>query len=225
LNAIIGCAILGKRLWWPRWVALAIICGAVAMTSAAQLRLKGVDVGAQTLGISAGVAANLLVSFVYVGANWLLEKPWDREVPKPMVLAQMLGVMEVSVIAVYQAVYVLPRWDEMVTSNMKPDASTSLCVGLYVVYILVCGVHQYAFYYTCSLGPTGAITAGINKCVQTAGLFFISNALFCSVAASQCLSSAKVASALSVCAGVMLYSWLGSKEGQPAEAVKEQEDA
>merc|ERR1719221_1026375 len=95
---------------------------------------------------------------------------------------------------------------------MKPDVSISFCIGLYIVYVLVCGVHQYAFYYTCSLGPTGAVTAGINKCVQTAGLFFLSSAIFCGEAASQCLSALKVVSAMCVCSGVMLYAWLSARE-------------
>jgi len=178
--------------------------------------LKGVDVGSQAVGITAGLVANIMVAGVYVAANVLLEKPWDRPVPKPMVLAQMLGLMEVSLIAVYFVAYVVPNWDELVVANMQtPHASTGRCVGLYIIYVLVCGVHQYAFYYTCSLGPTGAVTAGVNKCVQTAGLFFLSNWIYCGTAASQCLSTLKVISAAAVCAAVMTYAWLSANE-QPS---------
>ena len=39
-----------------------MICAAVALSSVAQLQLKGVDIGKQIVGIVAGVAANLMVS-------------------------------------------------------------------------------------------------------------------------------------------------------------------
>merc|ERR1712113_428544 len=55
LNAFLGHAFLGKKLRCARWGALAALCGAVALSSVAQLGLKGVDVGSQAVGITAGL--------------------------------------------------------------------------------------------------------------------------------------------------------------------------
>lgn len=223
LNALLGHVLLGKKLSLNRWLALACICGAVALASISQLQLVGVNVVVQLEGIAAGLTATLMVAGVYVAANVLLEKPWDCHVSKALVLAQMLGVMEVSIIGAYFLVYVVPNWEQLVAANIRPDTSTTSCVGLYVFYVLVCGVHQFAFYYTCSIGPTGAVSAGINKCVQTAGLFFLSSLFFCGSAASQCLSILKVISAVAVCTAVMAYAWLTAREGRPIEVGDENE--
>ncbi|CAK0892767.1 unnamed protein product [Prorocentrum cordatum] len=223
LNALLGHALLGKKLSLNRWLALACICGAIALASVSQLHLVGVNVVVQLEGIAAGLIATLLVAGVYVAANVLLEKPWDIRVSKALVLAQMLGMMEVSIIGVYFLLYVMPNWDQLVVANLRPDMSIISCLGLYAFYVLICGVHQFAFYYTCSIGPTGAVSAGINKCVQTAGLFFLSSLFFCDCAASQCLSILKVVSAVAVCTAVMAYAWLTARESRPTEIGDENE--
>merc|ERR1712137_1222692 len=105
------------KLSLNRWLALACICGAVALASISQLKLVGVNVAVQLEGIAAGLTATLMVAGVCVAANVLLEKPWDCPVSKALVLAQMLGVMEVSIIGAYFLVYVVPNWDELVAAN------------------------------------------------------------------------------------------------------------
>jgi len=209
LNAIPGHFCMGKRLSIGRWCAIVIIVASVALSAMAQLRLKGTDFTTQLLGTIAALLSTAFVSIVYVASNWLLEFPWSRPVPKPLVLAQMLGTVEVAIICIYFLAEVVPHWDSLVSDHIKPGVTTHECLLNYALYLLVCGVHQYAFYYSCSLGPTGAVTAGVNKCVQTALLFFISHWLFCGVASSQCLSELKVIGAVGVCAGVLLYGYFG----------------
>jgi len=210
LNAIPGHFWLGKRLNAGRWGAVFLVVLSIALAAAAQLHLKGTDFSQQIVGCGAALLATVFVSAVYVAANVLLEEPWERPKPKPLVLAQILGVLETSVIGIYMVSYVVPRWNSLVIDNMRDDASTTTSILLYVLYLVICGVHQYAFYYSCSLGPTGAVTAGVNKCVQTAILFFLSHALYCDVSSSQCLSVLKIIGAVGVCIGVLLYGYFGT---------------
>lgn len=232
MNAIPGHFCLGKKLNAGQWFSVLLIFLSVALAAVAQLRLKGVDVGQELIGIFAALLATVFVSVVYVAANWLLEKPWDRPAPKPLVMAQMLGTIETTIIGVYFCSYVIPRWDTIVAGNMQPGYSTEQCALLYAIYLVVCGVHQYAFYYSCSLGPTGAVTAGINKCVQTAVLFFLSHLLYCGESKSQCLSDLKILGTFGVCSGVLLYGWFAAKKAavaleseSPAVSLHEQLDA
>jgi len=209
-NAIPGHFCLGKRLTTGRWFAIMIVVLSVALSATAQLHLPGTDFGQQLLGCAAALLATVFVSAVYVASNWLLDKPWDKPVPKPLVLAQMLGTAECTIIGIYFIVRVVPRWDVLVAGNMQPGVSGMYCVGLYIVYLAVGGVHQLAFYYSCSLGPTGAVTAAVNKCVQTALLFFLSHFLYCGVTRSQCLSTMKIVGTTGVCIGVVMYGFFGT---------------
>eukprot|EP00927_Polykrikos_kofoidii_P075160 TRINITY_DN71235_c0_g1_i1.p1 TRINITY_DN71235_c0_g1~~TRINITY_DN71235_c0_g1_i1.p1 ORF type:complete len:340 (-),score=48.39 TRINITY_DN71235_c0_g1_i1:234-1253(-) len=207
MNALPGHFCMGKKLNTARWIALFLIVASVAFSAAAQLRLPGTDFGNQMAGIISALLATVFVSVVYVAANVLLEEPWEKPVQKPLVLAQMLGTAEVSIVALYFAWHVVPNWDRLVADNVRDDLTVQECLAFYVAYLLVCGVHQYAFYYSCSLGPTGAVTAGVNKCAQTAILFFLSDWLYCSVKESQCLSTMKIVGAAGVCLGVLLYGY------------------
>jgi len=171
LNGLIGMILFKKTLSCRQWLALVGICASIAMSAVAQMQVSS-DITATILGLASAALATVFVSFVYVFANQVLEHEWDKPVPKALVLAQMLGVMEGSIIMIYFCSRVIPNWQTMVVQDMAEDATTKECVIGYAIYILICGVHQYSFYYACSLGPSGAVSAGVNKCLQTAALFF-----------------------------------------------------
>eukprot|EP00928_Gymnodinium_smaydae_P021699 TRINITY_DN18496_c0_g1_i2.p1 TRINITY_DN18496_c0_g1~~TRINITY_DN18496_c0_g1_i2.p1 ORF type:complete len:349 (-),score=31.89 TRINITY_DN18496_c0_g1_i2:116-1126(-) len=211
MNAIPGHFCLGKPLNRGRWMSIMVVVLSIALAATAQLHLPGTDFAQQVLGCLAALLATMFVSAVYVASNWILEEPWSRRVPKPLVLAQMLGTMEFSIITIHFVLRVVPQWDSLVTAHMKPGVSPAYCGLLYSIYLIVCGVHQYAFYYSCSFGATGAVTAGINKCLQTTVLFFLSHILYCDVATSQCLSKLKVLGTFGVCMGVGMYAYHGAK--------------
>jgi len=216
LNGLLSHFCLGRTLGWGSWLAVFFICGAVALSAMAQLALPGSDPTTQAIGLGAGLISTGFVSAVYVMSNFLLATPWEKSAPKPMVLAQIVGVMETIVISIYMVSYVVPNWQRLVVDEITPG-TTSLSIGLwYAAYLFVCGVHQYSFYFSCSLGPAGAVTAGVNKCVQTAILFFLSSAFFCDTNSSQCLSIAKIWGAIGVCVGVLLYGFFGALEGRGA---------
>merc|ERR1719265_2898375 len=90
---------------------------------------------------------------------------------------------------------------------MQPGVSAWSCLWQFLCYLLFCGIHQYSFYFACSLGPTGAVTAGVSKCCQTVAMFFLSHHFFCSVASSQCVTPVKLLGSAGVCLGVMAYGF------------------
>eukprot|EP00929_Paragymnodinium_shiwhaense_P002355 TRINITY_DN102587_c0_g1_i1.p1 TRINITY_DN102587_c0_g1~~TRINITY_DN102587_c0_g1_i1.p1 ORF type:complete len:350 (-),score=42.89 TRINITY_DN102587_c0_g1_i1:76-1125(-) len=217
VNAALG-TFFGKRFNCRCWCSLLFIVFSVAFTSLAQVGKADVDTATQVTGIIFALLGALCVSLSYTWSNRILEVPWLRPAPKPMVLAFMVGVAEVSVIAVYFFLRVVPNWDELVASKTREDATTTKCVMLYVVYLVICGIHQYAFYFACSLGPAGAVTAGVNKALQTAVLFFFSDRLFCSVSSAQCLTIYKDIGAFGVCLGVVAYGC--SSDAKPADGCR-----
>jgi len=221
LTAILGSWLLKKRLGCGRWISLFCISGAVMVSSTAQLQLTGVDAWDQLMGLICALIATVVVSGVYVMANHLLETPWDREVAKPFVLAQMIGALEVSILSVYFGVYVFPNWPRLVVDEMESDVTGLYSFSVYMIFVFVCGLHQMAFYFSCAQGPTGAVTTAVSKCIQTVGMFFASHLFFCDAAASQCLSVEKIVGTLGVCFGVVTYAYFSLQQDSPSSERKE----
>ncbi len=65
------------------------------------------------------------------------------------------------------------------------------------------------------------MTAAVNKCGQTALLFFLSDFLFCGVSSTQCLSTMKMIGAGGVCLGVALYGYFGATASKPLAALEQ----
>eukprot|EP00928_Gymnodinium_smaydae_P065919 TRINITY_DN48998_c0_g1_i1.p1 TRINITY_DN48998_c0_g1~~TRINITY_DN48998_c0_g1_i1.p1 ORF type:complete len:387 (+),score=29.58 TRINITY_DN48998_c0_g1_i1:42-1202(+) len=213
LNALVGIALFNKQLTRVKWIALMLISGSVALASLGQPFIQDDKAWWQAcFGVACSMLATICFSFTYVLSNDLLSpssnsgKGCTGRV-SPMVVALKLGLIESGVLGLYFFNYVLPRWDELVAQPMDPMAPPAArCVLWYVVYLLVCALHQYGFYYCLSFSDLAAVTSGVNKSIQASVLFFASSALFCHVAPAQCISTYKVLGTIGVCAGVLIYA-------------------
>ncbi|TYZ63216.1 hypothetical protein PybrP1_003213 [[Pythium] brassicae (nom. inval.)] len=213
-SALMSRCVLKKRVSKEEWMGIALVTFGLAFSA-----LGGSRDGRNNYVVLMG-CFNTLVGAAFYGGNYVageytLKLP---ERPEPKELCLKLGVACVAVIAVYQSVFVLPEWHELVTKPIADaNGSTSSILVALVGYTLSQLAHGLTYFMM--LGSSGAVTTGIMQSLRAVCVFAISSLLYCSHQESQCFDTRRGVATLIVVSGVMFYSWAKSQAGAAAAAL------
>ena len=131
-----------------------------------------------------------------------------------------VGLFNCFLILIYVGAYGLPRWNQLFVDKVtKKNESNEThwynkhglhteyeYIGLlYFVVIIGSAIHIYCFYYAISKSKS-SVSAGINKAFQAAGVYILSDILFCSSQKDQCLTLWKSVGVVLVVIGILGYS-------------------
>jgi hypothetical protein len=122
----------------------------------------------------------------------------------------LCGVVNICLAAAYVGAYsAAGMWNEWVEEPVaRGGARPAVVAAVWLFDSVLYYGHYAAFYY---VAKHSSVSAGVNKAMQGAAIFYSSDIIFCrSVAVkerrSQCLTTFKVLASLGVCLGVLVYS-------------------
>ncbi|GAB9463526.1 hypothetical protein Gpo141_00000982 [Globisporangium polare] len=218
-SALMSRFILKKHVSKEEWMGIALVTFGLAFSA-----LGGSNGGRNSYVVMMG-CFNTLIGAAFYGGNYVageytLKLP---ERPEPKELCLKLGASCVAVIAVYQSIFVLPEWHELVTKPIaEANGSTTNILTALVGYTLSQLAHGLTYFLM--LGSSGAVTTGIMQSLRAVCVFAISSVLYCSHQESQCFDTRRGIATLIVVSGVMFYSWAKSqaKVAVPSAAATKQ---
>ena len=118
------------------------------------------------------------------------------------------GIVATIAFFVWQMVYTVPRFEELILEPMKL-AGTSALHGLGVLFLFSLAnlVHSTTFFHTLRHFPGGATSAGIMKGLQAVLVFVFTDWAFCGRTGGEemCFTKAKFLSLATVVSGVVLF--------------------
>ena len=136
--------------------------------------------------------------------------------PSPIGMATFSGFAGTVSVGAYMASYVGPNWDELVVKPMTVmDSSYEQVVLVYLILLLMCGLHNISFIYVGKSGG-GAVVTGVNKAVQTVSVFLASALAYGAAHAEQRMTGEKTLGVIFVVFGVLYYS-LKSQEAKAGD--------
>jgi len=163
-------------------------------------------------GIVVTATGSVLTAVMYVVCEHLLSLP--GKLP-PASLSVFVGLVGTLVMTIYVVVWDVPHLGTyFIDPVTKTGANVGIIAVLYAVAILANFVHQLAFYRICT---GNAVSAGVNKAVQSVGVFFLSAALFCHQTQAECLTLLKGVAAVVVASGVVAYNVFAAPSSADSE--------
>lgn len=155
---------------------------------------------------------NTLIGAAFYGGNYVtgeftLHLP---ERPQAKQLCLTIGTTCVAIIAVYQSIFVLPRWRELVAEPIAQAEGNTVHIMLALVAYTVSQL-AHGLTYFMILGSSGAVTTGIMQSLRAVCVFLLSSVLYCGQQESQCFDTKRGVATLLVVIGVLFYSWAKSR--------------
>lgn len=132
----------------------------------------------------------------------MMHKP---ERPSPRSLCVRVGTSCIGILSVYMVLYTIPRWNELVSDNIKARGGNLHVIFFSFVWLVISQL-AHALTYFMLLGSVGAISTGILQSLRAILVFAFSSLLFCEVQESQCYTLKRGLATLVVVAGVIYYS-------------------
>ena len=131
----------------------------------------------------------------------------SKETPlSPFAFASYGGFYGSLVCSSYIIMFVGPHWTRDVVQPIQDSgASYFTIMGLYVLFLLMCGAHNLSFVFLGKNGG-GAVVAGVNKAVQTITVFVFSAIVFGPTHPEQRMTTQKVTALVLVVVGVLMYA-------------------
>ena len=117
----------------------------------------------------------------------------------------LVGVVNLGFAALYVAAYAAAgRWGAWVARPIADaGASPGAVAAVWLADAFLYYAHYGSFYYCAKYS---SVSAGVNKALQSAAIFYSSDLIFCSRARrAQCLTLYKVLASAAVCVGVLVY--------------------
>ena len=125
------------------------------------------------------------------------------------------GINAVVFMLVWQLLYTLPRWNNLVLEPME-EAGTTVTAALVLLggFGLANLVHAISYFFTLRHFPGGAVSAGVMKGLQAVLVFVVTDRFFCgrTGGAEMCFSSTKLVSLVTVVGGVVLFGMYNKKK-------------
>jgi len=186
-----------------QWVNVMIVFGGLALTAIDSVNL-GKDVVKGSMFIFVGSAMH--------GLTYVMSEAIMLGEHKLTVLQNnfVQGTVAAAVFLVWQLVYTLPRFDQLIWYPMQ-DAGTTVLYActLFGAFGVANIIHSTTFFHTLLHFPGGATSAGIMKCLQAVLVFVCTNFLYCNKigGAEMCFSDSKFVSLFTVSGGVLGYGY------------------
>ena len=202
-SALFSCLIMGKRQTKKQmWGILVVVIG-LAIPALEQSDSDPQDESEVHIGIFLTCVGTLFYSVEYVLCErvfTLFDKPCDaREV------CFYTGVWGLAFTMVWVSLVTVPRWDELVSSEMAARGGSPLLIlFLYFTHCLNNSAHNVSWFTVCEL--EGGVSTGLLMGIKAASLFFFSALFFCSPDhPEQCMTILKLISTIVVVAGTGIY--------------------
>ncbi|OQR89712.1 hypothetical protein THRCLA_09619, partial [Thraustotheca clavata] len=199
------------------WLGIALVTFGLAFSAMGQSN------GGRNTGVVLMGCVNTLIAAGFYGGNYvagefMLKLP---ERPEPREVCLRMGIICVSVIAVYQMFFVLPQWNHIITKPvMDAGGNPKHILGALFWYTMSQLAHGLTYFMM--LGSCGAVTTGIMQSLRAVCVFAISSLLYCSQQESQCFDMKRGVATCIVVIGVLYYSFAKSQAAKlvPTEPKK-----
>lgn len=217
-TALFAVLIMKRHLQLAQWCGIGIVT--------LGLCILGVGCSAESPLVTEGIVLILLGSMIHSFSYILVEHllVFTSDPIAPELLCAILGAAGGSVNVVWQVLYTLPRYHELIVREIalhQGDVRT-LAIAYFALTVAAC-VNATCFYNL--LHRVGSATTGVMKGLQAVATFVSSHFAFCSIQQSQCFTPVKGVSLSVVLLGVMIYTLTGkhaSQERQQATAIDEE---
>lgn len=218
-----------KSMTWARWVAVVLIPVFVSFSAIEQVRDNTESSAKQTLGCILILASALGYALLFVLENKILdmtatdsttEDNDSRGLKKPSAthMAIFFSLNAIPCI-IFIAGYVAPQWSSLMFNDNDNISNwgygvTKWTIIFYIFFIVSNGAHQQAFFFCVSDGPVAAVSSGVNKALQAAFTFLVSDLVFCRSQHDQCLTPVKAVGMIGISFFVFWYSCIDLALGQ-----------
>jgi len=216
--ALFSVIFLRKRLAFFQWLGCVLVTGGVALSAveASLDKNKYIFLGAVLV-----IVGTMIHSSTYILSDYILHLPNPIE---GELLCSLNGIGGLIAFTIWVLAYTVPRWDELVTSNVKKENGSWTVIWLaYGACAILAGVHAVCFFKT--IKQMGAVSAAVCKGLQACGVFFLAHLFFCDKEDPEkegnCFTAAKGISFVVVLFGVVIYSIATSKKSEKGRSTEE----
>mmetsp|Transcript_30513 Transcript_30513/g.60385 ORF Transcript_30513/g.60385 Transcript_30513/m.60385 type:complete len:382 (+) Transcript_30513:334-1479(+) len=201
-TAIFSRVFLGRSMNVWQWLGVVIVFGGLLVTSTDSLNL-GEEVVNGLMLVIFGSAAH---SMSYVMSEGIMTKK-DQRLSIPQNCA-VQGLVALLFFTVWQLVYTVPRFDELVREPMQ-KAGTSVLYGAQILFLFTLAnfIHSITFYVILKDFLGGSTSAGVMKGLQAVLVFVFTDRVYCGRIGGpeMCFTESKLMSLIIVVGGVILF--------------------
>mmetsp|Transcript_10460 Transcript_10460/g.16919 ORF Transcript_10460/g.16919 Transcript_10460/m.16919 type:complete len:383 (+) Transcript_10460:259-1407(+) len=203
--AVYSRCLLGRALNRTQWVGVASVFLGLALTA-----FNSVSIGQKVfVGACLVVAGSSMHALTYVISEMLMTVGQEKISARANSAVQ--GIVACSAMFMWQVLYTLPRFQELIGSPVEAVGSSKLDVFIVLGSISLANlVHSLSFFHTLKNFPGGSVSAGVMKGLQAVLVFLLTSIFFCGstgTGAEMCFDSWKFVSLFVVVGGVVLYGW------------------
>ena len=203
--AVYSRCLLGRDLNCTQWIGVASVFVGLALTA-----FHSVSIGRNVfLGACLVVIGSSLHALVYVISEKLMTHGEEKITVRANCAVQ--GFVALFCFSVWEILYTLPRFEELIAAPVRATGSTWIDVTLVLFSIGLANlIHGFSFFVTLKNFPGGSVSAGVMKGLQAVLVFVFTSLVFCGspgTGKEMCFDTLKLASLTVVVGGILLYGW------------------
>lgn len=211
-TGIFSWLLYGKSISRVRWLSIFLIWGSISLSATGQI--KSINNFYQALGI-----VFVSVSAISFGLQYVLVENLVISKVSPIESAfffwpnMIVGLLW---IGIFDGMF----WNRYVMDPIRehdPDTSFKDIGMLLFFFLIAMGIHQLAFFHQVNEGTVAAVTAAVNKCVEAALIFVLSDIWYCpthpwnqesvmDTQLAQCVNTWKMVGFVGTMLGILVYS-------------------
>ena len=221
-TAVFSHVLLKRTMNLFQWMSVLLVFIGLTLTATDSARMGG-DVWHGLILVGMG---SLLHAMTYVLLEGIMTVEDD-----PLTIAQncaLQGLVAASCFLLWQLIYTLPRWDELIGEPMHHAGTpVGTALGILFLFALTNLVHALTFLHTLCHVTGGATSAGILKGLQAVLVSVATHFLFCHrpgiVGGEElCFTRGKFLSLMTVTSGVTLYGMATAAKEQSGRSRREE---
>ena len=203
--AVYSRCLLGRDMNCIQWIGVAFVFVGLALTA-----FHSVTIGSSVfLGACLVVIGSSLHALVYVISEKLMTHGEEKISVRANCAVQ--GFVALFCFSVWELVYTLPRFEELIAAPVKAAGSTWIDATLVLISIGLANlIHGLSFFVTLKNFPGGSVSAGIMKGLQAVLVFAFTSLVFCGSSGTReemCFDTLKLISLVVVVCGILIYGW------------------
>ena len=212
-TAVFSRLFLGRSITTGQWMAIWVVFVGLALTG-----MDSIQIGPSVVRGTWLVAVGSMMH----GSAYVWNEAIMTTASQPLSVRQnaaIQGTVACIVLGLWQLVYTRPHFDALIGQPAK-QAGTTLRMAVWIMWGFAAAnlVHSVAFSHTLKYYPGGATSAGVMKGLQAVLVFVAAWIVYCGRVGGpeMCVSTAKVASLLTVAGGVVVFSiWTDKQSSTP----------
>lgn len=219
-TAVFSRIVLSRSLAAQQWMAIFLVVGGLCWTATSSVQLGALVVQGTVLVL----VGSSLHGASYVLSEAIMKESVVRHALSPKQNAAIQGTVACVALFLWQVVYTVPRWDEVLGEPTK-EAGTSSWQALLVLLAFAAAnaVHSVSFSHTLKHYPGGATSAGVMKGLQAVLVFGVAHLVYCGKVGGpeMCFSLTKLVSLVTVSGGVAWFGIVTESDGRGSRQAKE----